>query len=57
MWVRMLDEDPGQPHIHRDPSSMRGAVIVLAVLGVTSGRSSVHSEALLGLLALLDTIS
>ncbi|XP_049978289.1 cadherin-related family member 3 isoform X1 [Alexandromys fortis] len=39
MWVRMLDEDPGQPHTHRDPSSMRGAVIVLAVLGVTSGEA------------------
>lgn len=51
-WMKILNSDT-----HRDPSSMREAVIVLAVLGVTSGRSSVHSEALLGLLELLDTIS
>lgn len=52
----MLGEDLDS-HTHRNPSSMRGAVIVLAVLGATSGRSSVHYKALLGLPVLLDTIS
>ncbi|XP_076798125.1 cadherin-related family member 3 isoform X3 [Arvicanthis niloticus] len=41
MWTRRLDEDLSG-RTHREPSSMQGAVIVLVLLGITSGGAALH---------------
>lgn len=55
MWARVLEKILSG-HLHKEQSSMQRAVIVLVLLGITSGRHPVHCEAMLGLIALQNTI-
>lgn len=55
IWARALEKILSG-HLHKEPSSMQGAFIVLVLLGITSGRHPVHCEAMPGLIALQNTI-